>query len=256
MNQMKLESYFETEPKNFYLKRIGHLLRTNKLAKITEILLVFIVSLVLINLFISDKESHLIYNQLVMWSVNISMLLMVFIGIKLRGEGLNHFGFIINKFNWKKGLKMFLQSILVAVLAMVAFIIGSVIIGYFIGIPESSDFSSYNYLKENVWLLFLTLAGVYVASSFGEEVIYRAFLINRLSELGLNIKFGKALVVITSSIVFGLIHYNWGLLGVIQTSFMGLVLCISYLYLKKKIWTLVLAHAIMDTVLFLQIYFG
>ena len=60
-------------------------------------------------------------------------------------------------------------------------------------------------------MLLLTLGGVYIVSSFGEEVTYRAFLINRISELGLNTKTGKIISVLLSAVIFGLAHYGWGL---------------------------------------------
>ena len=44
--------------------------------------------------------------------------------------------------------------------------------------------SSYEYLQGNLPMLLLSLAGVYIVSSFGEEVLYRGFLINRLAEIG------------------------------------------------------------------------
>lgn len=103
-------------------------------------------------------------------------------------------------------------------------------------------------------MLVLSLAGVYIVSSFGEEVIYRAFLINRISELGSNNKTTRILAVVISSIIFGLAHYSWGSMGIIQTTFMGLALGGSYLYLKRKIWVLIIAHAYMDTILMVQLY--
>ncbi|WP_237708856.1 CPBP family intramembrane glutamic endopeptidase [Gillisia marina] len=123
-----------------------------------------------------------------------------------------------------------------------------------IGIPESSDMGSYNYLKDNLGMLLLTLFGTYIVASFGEEVIYRAFLINRISELGLSSKTGKIIAVVISAVVFGLAHYTWGLMGIVQTGFMGLALGFCYLKLKKRIWVLILAHAYMDTILMLQLY--
>jgi membrane protease YdiL (CAAX protease family) len=151
-------------------------------------------------------------------------------------------------------LKTFLQSIIVLILGLAGFIIGSIIMANITGIPESSDMTGYDYLKDNIWMLFLTLGGVYIVSSFGEEVIYRAFLINRISELGFSGKAGKIIVVIISALVFGLAHYSWGPMGIVQTSFMGLALGFCYVYLKKRIWVLILAHAYMDTILMVQMY--
>ncbi len=235
---------------------LGKLLKTNNFAKISEIVLVFLVAFVFINVFKSDQESDLLYNQAIIWFANIIMLSIVFIGLKLRRQSLSHFGFSFKKFNWKFGLKTFLQSILVFILAVAGFIIGSIIMANITGIPESSDMSGYDYLKNNIWMLFLTLGGVYIVSSFGEEVIYRAFLINRISELGLSSKKGKIITVIISAAIFGLAHYNWGIMGIVQTGFMGLALGFCYIYLKKRIWVLIIAHAYMDTILMLQLYFS
>ncbi len=59
-----------------------------------------------------------------------------------------------------------------------------------------------------------------------------------------------------SSIVFGLIHFDWGLVGMVQTGFMGLALGVSYLAVRRNLWVLILAHGYMDTILILQMYFA
>ncbi|WP_033958469.1 CPBP family intramembrane glutamic endopeptidase [Psychroserpens jangbogonensis] len=251
---MSLENQFKKEPTNSLFKRVRHLLKQNKLAKIIEILAVFLVAFLFIMAFQSDDASDLVYNQAIVWFANIIMLTIVFAGIKLRGEGLEHFGFTFKKITWKIGLKTTLQSILVFILALVGFIIGSIIMANITDIPKSSDMSGYEYIKDNIGMLMLTLFGVYIVASFGEEVIYRAFLINRISELGITSKTGRVIVVIISAVVFGLAHYSWGIMGIVQTSFMGLALGCSYVYLKKRIWVLILAHAYMDTILMVQLY--
>ena len=251
---MQLEHYFKKQTSNAFFKKLGQLLITNKFAKIIEIVLVFLIAFLFIKIFITNETSDLLYNQIVIWFSNIFMLAIVFTGVKLRGEGLRHFGFSFKKINWKSGFKTFYQSLFVFILAMAGFVIGSIIMANITGIPETSDMSGYDYLKDNYWLLFLTLGGTYIVASFGEEVIYRAFLINRISELGLSNKKGKYLTVMISSIIFGFAHYTWGPMGIVQTTFMGLALGICYLYFKKRIWILILAHAYMDTILMLQMY--
>jgi hypothetical protein len=44
--------------------------------------------------------------------------------------------------------------------------------------------------------------------------------------------------------------------GIVQTTFMGLALAASYLLVKRNLWVLVLAHAYIDTVLLVQMYLG
>jgi membrane protease YdiL (CAAX protease family) len=235
---------------------LGQQLRNNKFVKIIEILTVFTVAFLFIKIFQSSNSDALIYNQAVIWLANIIMLLIIWFGLRLRGENFENFGLSFKKFNWKFGIKTFLQSIVVFIIALAGFIIGSIIMANITGIPESSDMSNYKYLQDNIYMLFLTLGGVYIVSSFGEEIVYRAFLINRISELGFDGKKWKVIAVIISSIVFGLAHYSWGPMGIVQTGFMGLALGFSYLFLKKRIWVLIFAHAYMDTILMLQMYFN
>ena len=103
-------------------------------------------------------------------------------------------------------------------------------------------------------MFLLALAGVYVVSSFGEEVIYRGFLMTRISEMGAGGRLAWSVAIIISAIVFGLVHFGWGVFGIGQTAFMGLALAISYLLVKRNLWVLVLAHGYLDTLLLSQLY--
>ena len=237
-----------------YATKIGQALNSNKLIKLAEIILIFLVAAGIIIIFLSDKPEDLLYNQVVISCANIIMLILVFTGVKLRSESLSQFGLSFKKFNLKFALKTFLQSIIVFVLATGAFILASIIMANITGIPETIDMSGYNYIKGNFGMLTLSLISVYIVSSFGEEIVYRAFLINRISELTSKRKSNLIIAVLISSIIFGLAHYSWGLMGIIQTTFMGLALGFSYLYLKRKIWVLIIAHAYMDTILMVQLY--
>lgn len=240
--------------KQLFSTQIGKQLQTNRLFKLAEIVLVFIPALALIRFMNPLAEDHPILKQAVVWAANILMLFIVWFGLKLRGERWKNFGLTNKSISWKDGIKVFLLSLLVFGLAIVGFIIGSIIMANITGIPESTNLSGYDYLKDNIGMLLLTLGGVYIVSSFGEEVIYRAFLINRISELGLATKKGTTIAVIISSIIFGLVHYEWGPMGMVQTGFMGLALGICYIKLKKRLWILILAHAYMDTILMVQMY--
>jgi hypothetical protein len=60
------------------------------------------------------------------------------------------------------------------------------------------------------------------------------------------------LAVVFSSIIFGPVHFDWELMGVVQTGFMGLMLGISFLMVKRNLWILVIAHAYMDAILMIQ----
>lgn len=240
--------------KNNVQTKIGNLLNTNVIVKISEIILLFIIPFALIKILKPFTGDNIVYNQIVIWFANILMLIYVWVGVKLRGQKLAYFGISFGKITLKEYFNTFLISIGVFIGAVAAFILGSIIMANISGIPESSDLSNYEYFQNNIGMLIMTLIGTYIVASFGEEIIYRGFIINRLMELGLDSKLGRSLVITISAIIFGLAHYQWGPMGIVQTGFMGAVLGFFYLKLKKRIWILVLAHGYMDTMLMIQIY--
>ena len=233
---------------------IGTYLKKNTVYKIGEILFLIVLVTAFVLLVLPLAGENLLYKQGIVWTANILMLLYIWAGIRLRGHDCSSLGLGFKRPTFKQALRVFLLSLLVFVLAMIGFMIGSVIMVNITGMPQQADMSSYTFLKDNLGLLVLTLSGVYIASSFGEEVIYRGFLINRISEIGGNTRIAISVAVLLSAAIFGLVHYEWGPMGVVQTFFMGLVLGICYLKLKKRLWILVLAHAYMDTILMVQLY--
>ena len=234
--------------------QIGNQLQSNIFYKLGEITLVFLSAFIVIKVFEPLTHDKPIMKQIVIWSANILMLFIVWMGIKLRGEKLQNFGLTFKKVSWKECMKVIALSLLVFVLVVVGYILGSIIMANITGIPENSDLSGYDYLKGNIGMFLLTLGGIYLVSSFGEEFIYRAFLINRITQMGLPPRMGRVLAIILSSIIFGLAHFEWGPMGIVQTGFMGLVLGICYIKLKNRLWILILAHAYMDTILMLQLF--
>jgi membrane protease YdiL (CAAX protease family) len=233
---------------------LRELLNNNKFVKIGEIIVVFIAAFSFIKLTIPFTGDNLIAKQAIIWIANILMLFLVWMGMKIRCQKLIDFGITFDRITLKESIRTVLLSLLVLVASMAAFVLGSIIMANITGIPENPDMSNYGYLTDNLAMLILTLLGVYIVSSFGEEVIYRAFLINRLMELGLDTRTGRFLVVLISAAIFGFAHYEWGPMGIVQTGFMGVVLGFFYIKLKKRIWILVLAHAYMDTLIMIQMY--
>ena len=67
----------------------------------------------------------------------------------------------------------------------------------------------YDALKGNLPLLLFSLALVYVASSLGEEIVYRGFLVTRLSAIfGGKSRQAIGAALVLCSVVFGLAHFQ------------------------------------------------
>ena len=236
--------------------QLGRLLLTSKLAQIGELLVVFGVGLVVILVAAPWVGEQPLARGALVWLANMLTLAMVWLGLWLRGQGWEHLGLSVRLASPRALLRGVLLSLVVFIAALAAFIVGAIVMAMIVGRPEAADLSGYDYLRGNLPLLILVLAAVYLGSSFGEEVTYRGFLITRIAELGSGGKGAWRLGVLASSIVFGLIHFAWGPAGMVQTGFMGLALGVSYLAVGRRLWVLVLAHAYMDTILLLQVYFA
>lgn len=194
--------------------------------------------------------------QAVVWVANVGMILTVWINLRVRGQTWEHLGLSFRFGGTRPLVRSLLQSVAVLIAAVAAFVAGSMVPLSSAASPQSADVSGYEYLQGNLPMLLLALAAVYVVSSFGEEVVYRGFLMTRLAEMGKGTKKAWGAGLVISAIVFGLAHFDWGIVGVVQTTFMGLALAGSYLLVKRNLWVLILAHVYMDTLLLVQIYTG
>jgi membrane protease YdiL (CAAX protease family) len=238
------------------LSGLGAALTSSKWVQTGEIISVFAVAAVIILAGLQVVGENLFARQLVIVTANVIMLVMIWLGLRLRKQGWEHFGLSLKFEGWRNVFFIFLKSLVVCVVAISGFIFGSIVMANIVGIPGQADLSSYNYLSGNLPLLIVSLIGVFIVSSFGEEVIYRAFLINRISELGDQSKTAVRLSVMISAIVFGFAHFGWGWMGIGQTTFMGLALALMYFLFKRNLWILVLAHAYMDALLLIPLYFS
>ena len=225
-------------------------------ANLLQILSVFLVATSIVAVGWSLVGPDPLARQAVVWVANVAMLVTIWIGLRVRGESCAHIGLGLASPDWRAVLRAVLQSLAVLVFALAAFVLGSVLTTHAQAGAEGADMSGYQYLQGNLPMLIVALAAVYVVSSFGEEVVYRGFLMTRLAEMGRRSSMAWGLATVVSAIVFGLVHFEWGIVGIGQTTFMGLALALSFLLVKRNLWVLVLAHAYLDTGLLVQLYLG
>lgn len=227
----------------------------NRTANAVQILLVFLVAFSIVVAGWRLVGADPFARQAVVWVANVGMLVTLWLGLRVRGQGWEHLGLAFRVGRPRALARAVLQSIAVLVAALVAFVAGSML-PVSAAVPGQADMSGYEYLHGNLPMLLVALAAVYVVSSFGEEVVYRGFLMTRLAEMGKETRLAWSAAAVTSAIVFGLAHFDWGVVGMVQTAFMGLALAVSYLVVRRNLWVLVLAHAYIDTLLLVQMYIG
>lgn len=125
---------------------------------------------------------------------------------------------------------------------------------------QMPDLSAFNRVAGNVRWFAISLALTWTLFAFGEELVFRGYLMDRLARLFRGTRSGWALALLTTSLVFGLSHFQQGITGVTENALDGLILGALYLRLGCNLAVPIVAHGITDTIdlalLFLHRYPG
>ncbi|MEZ5549719.1 MAG: type II CAAX endopeptidase family protein [Pseudomonadales bacterium] len=132
-------------------------------------------------------------------------------------------------------------------------LLAPLLVSSFISLPEP-DLSRYDSIGGNPGAAIAMVLILPLTASIPEEIIFRGFLIGRLTEiLGRNIA-GSAIAVSVQALVFGAFHFQWGVGGVILTVMMGVVWGIAYMLCGRNLWIVILAHSTGHILFVFQLY--
>jgi len=173
--------------------------------------------------------------------------------LKTRGLGWRDIG-MARPASWPKTV---LLGFGVAVSALLANVLFQVIIQAIPGVALApSDQSSFDALGGSLPMLILYLAAAWTLITFGEEMIFRAFLMNSLAALFPGRRGQWVLALVGSSLIFGLVHFSWGLAGVLEMTVVGFVLGAAYLLSGRNLWVTIISHGLANTLGFILIFSG
>jgi membrane protease YdiL (CAAX protease family) len=127
-----------------------------------------------------------------------------------------------------------------------AFIAGETLVpklvSLFIELPEP-DFSRYADIAGNLPAAIAFALLLPLTASIPEEIIFRGFFIGRFETLFEDYPNSALLAVLAQAALFSLIHFQWGVGGMLMTAIMGLVWGASYLLCGRNLWIVILAHS-------------
>jgi membrane protease YdiL (CAAX protease family) len=114
----------------------------------------------------------------------------------------------------------------------------------------------YHYLYANPAALASMMIVALFGAGFGEELVFRGFLFERLGKLLGPGVVAKIAIVVTTSLLFGSIHYpTQGIYGVTQAVLDGMVFGTVFA-ITGRLWPVMFAHAAFDVTAILIIYAG
>lgn len=116
--------------------------------------------------------------------------------------------------------------------------------------------AAYRHLEGNAAALPAMLFLVVVGAGFGEELLYRGFLFQRLGRLLGRLPAAKAVIVGLTSLYFGLIHLpEQGAPGAEQAAIMAIT--VGTIYARTgRLWFPIVLHAAFNVTAVLLIYLG
>ncbi len=120
---------------------------------------------------------------------------------------------------------------------------------------QMPDLSAFDRVAGNVKWLMVSLAFTWTLFAFGEELIFRGYLMNRMTDLVGRTRSGWGIALVLASTIFGLSHFMQGITGVSENFIDGLILGVLYLKFGRKLAVPIIAHGVTDTVDFLLIFF-
>lgn len=125
----------------------------------------------------------------------------------------------------------------------------------FIDVP-TPDLSRHETITGDLGAAILLALVMPLTASIPEEIIYRGFLIGRLTQVFDGNSRGNAMSVLISALFFCSVHFAWGLGGIIVTFMMGLIWGTAYLLCDKNLWVVILAHSAAHVLFAIQLYLG
>jgi membrane protease YdiL (CAAX protease family) len=108
------------------------------------------------------------------------------------------------------------------------------------------DVSGFANLEGNLGLLAVYLSASWVLAAFCEEVAFRGYLLTRLTDVLGPGRLQAVLAVVGSSVLFGMLHTEQGVVGVIVAACAGVVFSVLR-YRCRTLWAPILAHGFDDT---------
>jgi membrane protease YdiL (CAAX protease family) len=130
-----------------------------------------------------------------------------------------------------------------------------VLVAPFFEMPQP-DLSRYDVIRGNPAAALLFAVLLPFTAAIPEEILYRGFLIERLRRLFGGSGVSAVFAVLVQALVFGSVHFQWGLGGVFVTSIMGAVWGFAYLLCGRNLWIVIIAHSTAHVALVTQLYFS
>jgi CAAX protease family protein len=118
------------------------------------------------------------------------------------------------------------------------------------------DLSEVEAVRHNPTMLLVGLALTWTLAAFGEEMVYRGYMMSRLAEVLRGTRWAWVVSLILVNLLFGAAHMDQGMTGMIENAIDGMLLGMLYLGSKKSLAAPIIAHGVTDTIDLVLLFLG
>ncbi|WP_109434668.1 CPBP family intramembrane glutamic endopeptidase [Aquimarina sp. AU119] len=118
------------------------------------------------------------------------------------------------------------------------------------------DFSEFEIYKGNLPATLNLLALIWVSAAFGEEIVFRGYLMRQFTKFFGSSKISLAINILLFGFIFGWIHAYQGISGQILSGITGMILAVIFHIRKSDLWFNIAVHGFIDTVFLVYLYYG
>ena len=227
----------------YFRNRISQNLQTRKLAILCEVVAVLLLAKLMLHIGRLAGGGRLITA-----TAYLAILLTVSGLILFRHSWWTDYGLKSPK-SWFRTLGSAILLV-VTLLILIGFL--RALISRFVGEPNEI-FDEIRVRKESlIWILI----AIWTVVAFGEEMLLRGYILNRVADLFNRNKVGWTVGLLVSSVLFGLMHLYQGYFAVLISFLIGLAFGIAYIRVEFNLWVPIFAHGIYDTLFVLTHYSG
>jgi len=210
-------------------------------------LLIILVTLIVV------KQTVLLYS--VVWGGPASTTSAMIVGtylLRRRGMGWADLG-MVKPDSWLKAVLW--AAFVIFLIALTSGLVGTGADLFFERQPKTNRFGD---IEGDVVTFAMYLVIIWTHTAFFEELLFRAFIINRLETFFGDMKWATPAAVVLAAAFFGYRHYYYqGVHGAIVTGCIGLTLGIYYVKRgRHNLWPLFLAHGSVNTLGFTFRFLG
>jgi len=113
---------------------------------------------------------------------------------------------------------------------------------------KAPDLSGFSAVRGHLPFALLLVTVLWVLAAFGEELVYRGYLMNRVAGLAGGTRAAWIVSLLLTGALFGFSHCDQGLTGIIEEGSDGVILGLMYLVSQRSLAVPIVAHGVCDTI--------